>query len=401
VGRAPELRRARPRLVTPAFLLVSASTFLSFVALGALLPVLPRFAEGPLDAGAVVVGLSVGIASVSAVASQPFLGRLADRVGRRPLVVGGPVALAAVTALYVAADSIAPLLALRLVAGVAEGMILVGGLSAVSDLTPEERRGEAMSYFTLALYGGLALGPLFGELVLSETHYDRVWLVAALVAGLGALAAVPTAETRPAGAPGVAGKILHRAALLPGVVLLAALLGFGAFNAFIALYALELGLAGGGPLFLLFSAIVVGVRLFGARLPDVLGAQRAVRTALVVLVCGYLLIAAAPGPAVLFVGVAVYAFGQSLVYPALVTLAVRRAPVSERSSVIGTFSAFIDLAIVGGAGVLGGVVAVAGYEGAFFAAAAIAALGVVPLALLSRSIAATPSAGPGASSMNA
>jgi MFS family permease len=401
LGRASELTVQRPRLVTPAFVLVSGSTFLSFLALGALLPVLPRFAEGPLDAGSVVVGLSVGIASVSAVVSQPFLGRLADRYGRRPLIIGGPALLAVVTALYVPADSIAPLLALRLVAGVAEGTILVGGLSAISDMTPEERRGEAMSYFTLALYGGLALGPLFGELVLDDTHYDRVWLVAAIVAGLAALAAVPTAETRPLGARSESGKILHRAALLPGVVLVSALLGFGAFNAFIALYALELGLDGGGPLFLLFSAIVVGVRLFGARLPDALGAQRAVRIALVVLVAGYLLIAAAPGPAVLFAGVAVYAFGQSLVYPALVTLAVRRAPVAQRSSVIGTFSAFIDLAIVGGAGVLGGVVSVAGYEGAFFAAAAIAALGVVPLTLLSRSIAATPSAGPGASSMNA
>ncbi len=401
MGRAPGLTAARPRLVTPAFLFVSGSTFLSFLSLGALLPVLPRFAEGPLASGPVVVGLSVGIASVSAVVSQPFLGRLADRYGRRPLVVGGPAFLAVVTLLYVPADSIAPLLALRLVAGVAEGTILVGGLSAVSDLAPEDRRGEAMSYFTLALYGGLALGPLFGELVLDDTHYDRVWLVAAVAAGLAALAAVLTAETRPEGVHGEPGKILHPAALLPGAVLLSALLGFGAFNAFIALYALELGLDGGGLLFLLFSAIVVAVRLFGARLPDVLGAERAVGMALVVLVAGYLLIAAASGPALLFLGVAVYAFGQSLVYPALVTLAVRRAPVAERSSVIGTFSAFIDLAIVGGAGALGGVVALAGYEGAFFAAAAIAALGVVPLTLLSRSIAATPSAGPGASSMNA
>jgi MFS family permease len=400
LGRASELTH-RPRLVTPAFVLVSASSFLSFIALGALLPVLPRFAEGPLGAGSVVVGLSVGIASVSAVVSQPLLGRFADRYGRRPLIVGGPALLAVVTALYVPADSVAPLLVLRLVAGLAEGMILVGGLSAISDLTPEERRGEAMSYYTLALYGGLALGPLFGELVLDGSHYDRVWLVAAVVAALAALAAVPIAETRPAGARSESGKLLHPAALLPGVVLLCALLGFGAFNAFIALYALELGLDGGGPLFLLFAAIVVGVRLFGARLPDVLGAQRAVRIALVVLVAGYLLIAAAPGSAVLFAGVAVYAFGQSLVYPALVTLAVRRAPAAQRSSVIGTFSAFIDLAIVGGAGVLGAVVSVAGYEGAFFAAAAIAALGVVPLTLLSRSMAATPSAGPGASSMNA
>jgi MFS family permease len=279
-------------------------------------------------------------------------------------------------------------------------MILVGGISAISDLSPEERRGEGMSYFTLALYGGLAVGPLFGELVLSGGNYDRVWVVAAVVAGAAALVAIGTPETRPAGGHARAGRFVHAAALLPGVVLLSALLGFGAFNAFIALYALELGLGGGGPLFLVFSTVVVAVRLFGARLPDVLGAQRAVRLALAILVCGYLAIALAPSPLLLFVGVAILAGGQSLVYPALVTLAVRRAPAAERSAVIGTFSAFVDLALVGGAGILGGVVAFAGYEGAFFAAAAVAALGIVPLTLLSRSMATVPSAGPAASSMN-
>ncbi len=390
MDRAAELDTPRPALVTPAFLLVAGSSFLSFVALSSLLPVLPRFAEGPLGAGSVAVGLSVGMSSVSAILSQPLFGRIADRYGRRPLVIGGPALLALVTAFYVPADSIVALLALRFVAGVGEGMILVGGISAISDMAPEKRRGEAMSYFTLALYGGLALGPLFGELVLGDTHFDRVWLVAAIVAAVAVLAAVLTPETRPAGNHSHSGRIVHRAAILPGLVLVSALLGFGAFNAFIALYALELGLGGGGPLFMLFAAIVVGVRLFGARLPDVLGAQRAVRIALVVLVTGYLLIAAAPGPVLLFAGVGVFALGQSLVYPSLVTLAVRRAPVAERSSVIGTFSAFVDVALIGGAAALGGVVSFAGYEGAFFAAAGIAALGIVPLTLLGRSTAAAP-----------
>jgi MFS family permease len=304
--------------------------------------------------------------------------------GRRVLLVGGPLVLAAVGVAYLAADSIALLIVLRLVAGVGEGMVLVGGASVVTDIALPERRGQAISYFTLAPYGGLALGPLLGELVLGGDRYDAVWLASAgaalAAAALGAL--VP--ETRPAGAQAGVVQLVHRAALAPGVVLLCALLGFGAFNAFVTLYALELELDGGGLLFLEFAGIVVAVRLFGARLPDVLGPVRCTTLALLFLATGFATMAGWAEPSGLFAGTALMALGQSLAFPALVTLAVGRAPAAERGAVIGTLSAFVDVAIVGGAAGLGVIVAASGYRAAFLASAIVAAAGLPLLTRLER-----------------
>ena len=55
-----------------------------------------------------------------------------------------------------------------------------------TDLAPEERRGEAVSYWSVALWGGLAFGPVLGEALLGDSNYDLVWYVAG---GLGLVAA--------------------------------------------------------------------------------------------------------------------------------------------------------------------------------------------------------------------
>ena len=321
----------RARLLTPPFLLVQLSTLGLFLAIGALLPTLPRFARDELGAGSVGVGLAVGAASITALLAQPPAGRLCDRRGRRaPMVAGGAVA-ALSTAAYVFADSLPELVALRLVTGLGEAFFFVGAATAITDLAPEERRGEALSLFTLASYTGLAVGPLLGELVLGGDRFDAVWVVAAGFAAVAAFVPTLVAETRPDGLPPPrrGARLIHPAAIAPGIVLLAALLGFGGFNAFVALYALELGLDDAWPLFLVFSITVIAVRSLGRRIPDALGARPAAQLSIAFLVAGLLVLGAWRSPVGLYVGTAVFAFGQSLAYPALLTFALAAAPAAS------------------------------------------------------------------------
>jgi MFS family permease len=379
---------SRPeRLVTTSFALAVLVIFGVTLAIGLLLPVLPLYAKGPLDVGSVGVGLAVAAASPTALLFQPLAGRLGDRRGRRILVVVGPLVVAVSVAAYTLVDTLGALVLLRLVTGIGEGMVFVGAATMITDLAPENRRGEAVSLYSLGVWGGLAIGPVLGEVVLSHGDYDAVWLVAAASALCAMFAGLALAETRPPDlARSTGGRLLHPAAIGPGLVLIASAFGFAGFNAFVALYARELGLGGAGWVFFLYSAIVIGIRIFGRRLPDQLGPKQAAGSALALLAAGLLVIGIWSQPLGLYVGTALFAMGTALAFPALLTLAVDRADASDRSSVIGTFSACVDVGFAIGALTLGGVASIWGYDGVFVTSALIAMVGALALARISTNV---------------
>jgi len=370
--------------LTAPFVLAVVATFGVFLTIGMLLPVLPLYAKGPLDAGSVGIGLAVAASSPTALLFQPVAGRLGDRRGRRLLVVVGPLVISGSVAAYTLAGSLPVLLGLRLVTGVGEALAFVGVATVVNDLAPEARRGETVSIYSLGVWGGFAVGPVLGETVLGGGRYDAVWLVAAGSALGAALVGTRLPETRPAGAGKVAehARLVHPAAVAPGLVVVASAFGAAGFNAFVALYARKLGLTGAGVVFLVYALVVVSVRIFGRHIPDRLGPRRAATLALCLLAIGLFTIALWGTVAGLYSGTVVFALGTALAFPSLMTIAVDAAPETERSSVVGTFSAFADVGFGLGAISLGAVASVAGYEGVFVVGGIAALGGLVALARL-------------------
>jgi MFS family permease len=324
--------RGRPRLVTPSFLLVMLATFAYFISVGILIPVLPRFVSGPLAAGNFAVGLTIGSFALSAVLLRPWVGTWADRRGRPIMIVIGGVLVGVSVLAYVPADTLTPLLLLRLFSGAGEAFFYVGAASVINDLAPEERRGEALSYFSLALFGGLAIGPAIGEFVLAATTFDTVWMVAAAFALSAGALGLRVPETRPEGTgDGRPDRIWHRAALQPGFILATTIWGLATFMTFVPLYALQMGMEGSRSVFALHAGLIILIRSLGARIPDVLGPGRSSRYALALVMASMVTIGVWSQPVGLFVGTALFAFGQGLAFPALMTLAIRGAPASERT----------------------------------------------------------------------
>ncbi|HWD45128.1 MAG TPA: MFS transporter [Actinomycetota bacterium] len=380
-GTARRSVPTRPALLTPAFVTVTLAALAYFTGDGVLIPAVPRYTHGPLGAGDVAVGLVVAAFSLSAFFLRPWAGRVADRWGRRPLMLTGAGLFAVSTLAYGLASSPAALAGLRLVTGAGEALFFVGALAAVADLAPAERRGEAMSLASLSLYLGIGVGPLLGELAIDRLGFPAAW---ALAAGCGLVAvtlALRVPDTRPddaeAGGPPARHRLVHPAGLLPGLLLLAGITGMAGFLTFVPLYALDLGLDGSRGVLLLFAAIVVGIRGFGARLPDRLGAARATRAAMALTAAGLAVAGAWRTPAGLVAGTAVFAVGVALLTPAVLTLAVEAVGPRERGAVLGTTSSFLDLALGLGPATLGLVAASTGRPGAFLGGAAVAAAGLL------------------------
>src|SRR4029450_8218989 len=98
---------------------------------------------------------------------RPWTGRIGATRGRRVLAVSGATVVGVSILLYGVATQLWMLVLARLLTGAGEAAMFVGVATAAQDLAPDHRRGEAASYFSVALYGGLAVGPPRGELAVS------------------------------------------------------------------------------------------------------------------------------------------------------------------------------------------------------------------------------------------
>ena len=123
---------AQPRRV---FAGVSFAALAGFISLGAVVPALPRLVTGPLGGGDLEVGLAVGAFGLGAIASRPFLGRIIDTVGRRPVMLTG-LLVATAGVLYAPVDGMGALLAVRVLHGMGQAAVYTAGATWAIDLAP-------------------------------------------------------------------------------------------------------------------------------------------------------------------------------------------------------------------------------------------------------------------------
>src|SRR5262245_65050881 len=135
---------------------------------------LPLYVKDQLGYGSVGVGVAMGAASATSVVFSVVSGLLGDRHGRRPLLVVGGLVMLGCYLLLALLPGLAGVVGIRLVAGAAEATFVVALYTATMDISPEERRGEAVSLVTLASYLGLTFGPVLADLVRCFGRYHVV-----------------------------------------------------------------------------------------------------------------------------------------------------------------------------------------------------------------------------------
>jgi len=344
----------RPTLLTPRFVALVSGVTLYFLGLNMTLSVLPLFVEGDLGGTDAQVGIAVSSFGLAAACIRPIIGPLGDRHGRQRLIVSGAIVAGLATVATATATSLGMVIAFRALAGLGEAAVFVGAASAAQDLATDDRRGEAASYFSLAIYSSLFLGPPLGEWISETFGTDTAWVLAGGLAVVAASTGIvaPGAPAEPPPKP-ERRVLLHRAALRPGAVLFLGLLGYTGFLAFAALHAEEVGIANTGTVFTVFALVIIFLRIFAAKLPDQLGPIRTSRISLSCGAIGLAVLAVWAEPVGVYVGAAILAVAQSFLFPALFALVVDDAPDAERSHAISTLSMFFDLAFGLGGPVIG------------------------------------------------
>lgn len=371
---------ARPGL---AFAGIFAVTFCGMVAIGATLPVLPHYVEGPLGGGKIEVGIVIGCYAVTGLLLRPFAGRFADRRGPRSTVLAGSLATAVAGFLYLAPLGIGGLILARLVVGAGEGTVFTAGSAWIVDLAPEGRRGRVIGLYGLAVWGGLSVGPLCGELIQHSAGYDAVWLFAAMMPLLGAAFAARVPDPFQ---PGPAHEAEHhtllvREALRPGAALALGSFGYAAMASFVVLHLDARDVGHGALVFGAFATMVVLTRLLAGNLPDQIGSARVATAAALTEAAGLAAIGLAFSLPVALAGALAMGAAFSLLYPSLSLIVVEEVPPNRRGAALGTFTACFDAGIGLGAPLAGVAAALSGYEGAFLLGAT-GGLGAAALVVL-------------------
>jgi len=165
--------------------IVFAIVFVDLVGFGIVIPVLPLYAER-FGASPLTVGLLLSVYSAMQFIFAPILGKISDRLGRRPILLVSIIGTSLGFLLMGLARTLAMLFVARIIDGITGGNISTA-LAYIADITPPEHRSKRMGLVGAAFGLGLIFGPAIGGL-LSHVSLGAPFLFAAAMAAANALA---------------------------------------------------------------------------------------------------------------------------------------------------------------------------------------------------------------------
>lgn len=172
------LRSFDPRLLT--ILLI---VFVQMLGASMALPILPLYAQRHFALEPQVITLLLTAFFGAQFLAGPFIGRLSDRYGRVPVLVISQVGTAIAFAMIAFADSAWVLFAARILDGITGGNVVVAQ-AYITDITPRDRRTEALGLIFAAFGLGFIFGPALGGILGAYLGERMPFLIAAVAATL-------------------------------------------------------------------------------------------------------------------------------------------------------------------------------------------------------------------------
>ena len=341
------------------------ATFLGFLGIGTVLPLLAPHIRYDLGGSDQDVGLVIGVFSFVALLCRLISGPLADRRGRKISFLTGLVCCALAGGIYLLPLGMAGPYLARVFQGMGEAFLYTGAAAWVVELAGIERGAQALGYLSSGIWGGISAGPVVGQWLGSFSRAAAMQLAAAVVA-FAILTRVredyhpgPHKNTR---------KWLPRSILAPGIAIGFVNVQYPIVAGFLILHLKAHG--NSGPVaFSAYAGMILLSRFFLGGLPDRIEPYITYFGGIFLMAAGLLVLAGGPGPVVAVGATALLGFGFSFPWSSIAATVLRRTPSAERGSAVGILSAFYDLFVGISSFAAGWVAHRFGYGAAFFMAA--------------------------------
>ncbi len=383
----PSRASERPPL-PPGFWTLWTTVAIDLIGFGIVVPILGRYAER-FGASGLQVGLLFAAFSLAQLVFSPILGRLSDRVGRKPVIVVSLVGTAIASVITGAASALWMLFLGRVIDG-ASGASVAVAQAAVSDLAPPQERARLLGLLGAAFGVGFVVGPALGGLAaLGGPHVP--FYLAAVIAGANAIAAaVRLPETRqrtdhPREVSRAAAGPRSAALVRLAVVGFVSVFAFAGFEATFSLFGAErFDLTEGSTAFVFLGVGLVTVLVQGMLIGPLtarFGSGRLLRSGLTLTGIGLVVLAGSTTWALLAVALGLLAVGQGLASPSIASLVLSSAGDERRGEALGFQQSAYAFARVGGPVVAGALFDAVGIPAPYLVAAGLCGVSLALLVL--------------------
>jgi len=367
------------RLFTPRFFMMCGFTFTVFLSLFQLLPTAP-FRILDLGGSTAVAGLFLGMLTYASALSAPVTGALADRIGKRRMLL--------ITSLAIACFSVAYALSrtywLPLVLVFFHGLFWSGLLSASSaymtENIPEDRRAEGIGYWGMSTMLATAVAPAVG---LGMYQLGWAWLcggIAVLNLVMAAIAWRLPSDTAVAARMSrdrlLGGSLVEWRVVGVALALFLCSFGYGGLMSFVVVMAKQHAISPPDLFFRAFPMTVFVTRIFSGRLADRVGHRRFLLPCLALVTVGLTATALAQTRLQLVLAAIVFGLGFGNQYPAFVGYVLKFVNPARRGAAFGGILAAFDTGIGTGSIVTGWMAEHIGFRGAFGVGAALSAFSI-------------------------
>ena len=168
----------------PSLLVIFLTVFIDLIGFGIVVPLVPIYSRH-YGAGGFIIGAIIASFSAMQFAFSPIWGRLSDRVGRRPVLLGSTACACLSYVIFAIGSGLSGgtallvILVSRLFAGICGANITVAQ-AYIADITPPEKRSARMGLIGMAFRLGFILGPVLGGLLGGINLRLPFWVAAAL-----------------------------------------------------------------------------------------------------------------------------------------------------------------------------------------------------------------------------
>lgn len=363
-------------LYTRPFLLLCLSHALFAGSFNMMIPELPSYLSSL--GGAEHKGLIIALFTITAGVSRPFSGKLADTVGRLPVMYIGTFACVVCSLLYPQLAFVSGFLALRFFHGFSTGFKPTGTSAYVADIVPDGRRGEAMGTLGICLSLGASSSPPLGSWLVKHYDINAMFYASAIFAVLSMLILMGLTETLREKQPFKLSllkvgrhDVFDPLAIPAAIVMIFCYISYGVILTLVPDLSDQLGVENRGTFFTIFTLASVSTRFSAGKISDRLGRVPVLKASAILIAIAMITFAVADSKHMLYLASALFGLGNGVFSPAINAWTVDLGDPGRKGRALATMYISLEIAIGGGALIAGWF---AGHLAGVFYFAALASL---------------------------